>query len=304
MEEYYCKPRQNDQGKWAIDVVTYDGELVRVITKDTENQIRTAYTKGKKVEELNLDSREKNKTTFLDNIYKSGMENTPAPINMFPVENPDYTQAVQDHKTDFDKNDKVCTKAAKNLLESVGRMYLDAKFIKDNDYITFKQQIEAENLSFLLLQLAIAKKALFKLSERISLDDAKDRTFEVLSTAQRVWLDIGKFQHEYMISLEDSMKKLKTDESEIELQKSISQAETGQTSGTLIGTSNRKKLMIEITQIVEESKMVIMTPQSKNVKLQDVNGGAAVDTQFEEIDGSESEEGRVEKDPSLGLETM
>jgi hypothetical protein len=201
--------------------------------------------------------------------------NIPQIDNIFGEISPEELEAkIEEHKTDFEKKEAQCKNEARKILLNVAKLYVENKLIEDNEYIKFKLQIEEKSLSSMIFQLDITRQAVFKLSQKIHLDEASPRHFEVLSGMQRVILDITKYQHEHLSKLEMSMKALRDDlvlgghMREGSGDNTEDRDEGEEVTGTIIETRDRKMLLKEINNMLLDGKF-IKTPESRNVRLHD-----------------------------------
>ena len=146
---------------------------------------------------------------------------------------------------------------SKKILKSVIEFYLDAKIIKKNEYIRFKQKVDEMTLSNIMFTLTTCQHAIIKLMEEIDMGNLHPRIFEVLAQLQGQQMSIVKHQAAYMITLEEGYKKIKDDYDRVEMQKEID-AERGrdQTIDKLEGpvkSRGTKALMEGIQKNLKES---------------------------------------------------
>ncbi len=106
--------------------------------------------------------------------------------------------------------DKASQKAQKTI-KSLLKFYLDADLIENNEYIKAKQKIDEMTLASLIYQLEAGERALTTLLETIDSGELAPRMFEVLATLQKSMLDIIKSQTMYLMSAEESVKRVAHD---------------------------------------------------------------------------------------------
>lgn len=106
--------------------------------------------------------------------------------------------------------DKASQKAQKTI-KSLLKFYLDADLIENNEYIKAKQRIDEMTLASLIYQLEAGERALTTLLETIDSGELAPRMFEVLATLQKSMLDIIKSQTMYLMSAEESVKRVAHD---------------------------------------------------------------------------------------------
>lgn len=320
-EDFKTRPDANEHiikndNKWFVSI-TDDGGNHKRDEKFDDKELAKIYVRESKAKEKQKikDSKGKaldNETTFLDDVANKG--NFPMLLddndneNGDPSMSEDIQQQLADHKDQFDTSLEAAETDAKSLLMSVAQLYLNENLIDDNNYIKFKMVIEQKGLSSLIFQLDIARKALFKLSERIHNGSHSPRNYEVLTQLQRVVLDVTKYQHEYLDDIEESMKNLAEDFDSGKMRtdgagetSEVVENETGEIS--IISTNNRVKLLDDINKIVSESKQN-KTPQSVNKNLyveevEDMTDAVAIKT------GDEDDTIYEDEDiTQLGLDTM
>ena len=298
--------------KWFVSVTDSAHNHVRDETfgdiKSAQAYVRQARENAQKSVRDHNQSIIEDETTFLEDRIGIGTE---LPALQNDSGDSEIDESVQNeikkHKDDFDGSLVSAEEDAKSLLMSVAKLYLDENIIKDNDYIKFKMVIESKGLSSLIFQLDIARKALFKLSEQIHSGTHSPRNYEVLTQLQRIILDVTKYQHEYLDDIEESMKNLAEDYETGKTKDGATTAEVVESSTgevTVIGTSNRVKLLEDINAIVIESKEN-KTPQSvnKNLHVDDVDD--SMTDAIEIKTGDEEEDNEDDEDISqLGLGSM
>lgn len=100
---------------------------------------------------------------------------------------------------------------ARMLMTSIVDFYLKENLIEKSDYVTYKQKIDAMNLSSMMLQLRTAQHAITKLLEEIDLGNANPRMFEVLAQLQSQIMQMPKDYQQYMNKMEESYIRLRTE---------------------------------------------------------------------------------------------
>lgn len=313
--EFNTKPEADEyilvnDNKWFVSITDAGHNFIRDETfgdiKSAQAYVRQSREDNKQAIKDNSLVAAQDETTFLEDRIGIGTE---MPMITDDSGDPEVDEQLQNeikkHKDDFDGSLISAEEDAKSLLMSVAKLYLDENIIKDNDYIKFKMVIESKGLSSLIFQLDIARKALFKLSEQIHSGTHSPRNYEVLTQLQRIILDVTKYQHEYLDDIEESMKKLAEDYETGKTKDGTQTAEVVESQNgevTIIGTSNRVKLLEDINAIVTESKEN-KTPQSVNknlhIEADDMTDAIEIKT------GDEEETKEDDEDTSqLGLESM
>jgi hypothetical protein len=206
-------------------------------------------------------------------------------------------------KTEYDDRERKFMVSAKQLLLSVVKFYFKNEKISNEEYVKYKFNIESTTLSNLMSQLDIAKRVVYKLYERIETDEnASVATFSALTQAQNFAFTIGKYQHEYMQSLEKSVKSLKTDVEEHNpgLVEDFTQFTEVKGDDLQTKFNNQALLTTKLNEFIKKSKEVKI-PKSANVKLHDNDPNVG-----EEVKLHDPEDNMNQKDSeheSTGLET-
>ena len=121
------------------------------------------------------------------------------------------------------------TKKAKKTITSLMQFYLDQDIIEQDEYIQAKKSIDEMTLSSLIYQLQAGERALTTLLQSIEDGNIEPRAFEVLATLQKSMLDIIKSQTMYLMSAEESTKRIAKD---IDIYSKKENKEVGQGNNT------------------------------------------------------------------------
>lgn len=100
---------------------------------------------------------------------------------------------------------------ARALMTSIVDLYLKENLIEKSDYVTYKQKIDAMNISSMMLQLKTAQHAITKLIEEIDLGNANPRMFEVLAQLQSQIMQMPKDYQQYLNKMEESYVRLRSE---------------------------------------------------------------------------------------------
>lgn len=114
------------------------------------------------------------------------------------------------------------TKKAEKTIDSLLKFYLDQDIIDNDEYVKAKRNMDVMTMSSLIYQLQAGERALTTLLESIDNGEVTARMFEVLGTLQKSMLDIIKSQNMYLMSAEESTKRIARD-AEIYHQRSATQ---------------------------------------------------------------------------------
>lgn len=314
---------------WSNEPLEKNGEwFIIVVDADTQEYLReegpfatkaaciAAISKNKtktlKELEREKDNSLKSETVLLEQMLGVDKVQEFKRDGILPKTPEELELELEQFKTEFEEEEEICLNDAKSLLLGIATVYLKGKFIKDTDYLKFKLKLESEGLGNVLFQLKTSRRAIYKISQEIHLGTATTRMVEVLTGLQRVVLDISKFQHQYMISLEDSMKKLAADNDDIESKSTEiisidgkpveNSTDVKQKPGAMaLTTASRKTLMNNLNNFLEESKVELKTPKSKNTKLHD-DDPDVIEVQEEIIHKDDEESDEITG--KTGLETF
>ena len=100
---------------------------------------------------------------------------------------------------------------ASDIVESVILMYLPADFVKEQDYVYQKMEVDKLTVSNLLFQMKTAEHAIKKLLEEIDSGSPQARHFEVLASLQKSKMEIVKHLAAFMVTMESNYKNLTYD---------------------------------------------------------------------------------------------
>jgi len=100
---------------------------------------------------------------------------------------------------------------ASDIVESVILMYLPADFVKEQDYVFQKMEVDKLTVSNLLFQMRTAEHAIKKLLEEIDSGSPQARHFEVLASLQKSKMEIVKHLAAFMVTMENNYKNLNYD---------------------------------------------------------------------------------------------
>lgn len=111
----------------------------------------------------------------------------------------------------YDEVKTVSDKKAADIVESVILMYLPVEFVKEQDYVYQKMEVDKLTVSNLLFQMKTAEHAIKKLLEEIDSGSPQARHFEVLASLQKSKMEIVKHLAQFMVTMESNYKNLKYD---------------------------------------------------------------------------------------------
>ena len=100
---------------------------------------------------------------------------------------------------------------AKNVMESLLKVYLSDNFISKSEYVQAKVNLDAMTLGNIINQMEISQKAINVLMDNIELGDVNPKLFEVLGKLQGTFIDLVKAQTNYIINASDEYEKIALD---------------------------------------------------------------------------------------------
>lgn len=186
-----------------------------------------------------------------------------------------YAKKLKQTKLEFRRKKATYENKARNVLLECAKFYLGED--ADNNYVKYKSDISKMGLASLMFQMDTAEEVIYSMAAEIKLGNVWARNVEVMAQLQRVVLDIGKFQHEYISGIEKSMRELKEDLI------ASGKAVDGEEEDVKYFKGGNKALLKELgefTSEIETYKLEEAKP-SKNIRLRE--GIAAEEVEFDEI---------------------
>lgn len=140
---------------------------------------------------------------------------------------------------------------AKNVMESLLRVYLSDNFISKSEYAQAKVNLDAMTLGNIMNQMEISQRAINVLMDNIELGDINPKLFDSLGKLQSTFIDLVRTQTNYIMNASDEYEKLALD-------KDTDTVEVTATPAKEISTgyksSNQKDLMRLIRSTVSEKE--------------------------------------------------
>lgn len=106
-------------------------------------------------------------------------------------------------------------KKAKDVMESLLKVYLSDNFISKNEYVKAKVNLDAMTLGNIMNQMEVSQRAIEILMDNIELGDVNPKLFEVLGKLQGTFIDLVKAQTTYIMNASDEYEKLALDKDTI-----------------------------------------------------------------------------------------
>ena len=138
---------------------------------------------------------------------------------------------------------------AKDVMESLLRVYLSDNFISKNEYVKAKVNLDAMTLGNIMNQMEVSQRAIEILMDNIELGDINPKLFEVLGKLQGTFIDLVKAQTTYIMNASDEYEKLALDKDSVTDTTSASPA-TEIASG--FKSSSQKDLMSLIRKVSDK----------------------------------------------------
>lgn len=153
----------------------------------------------------------------------------------------------------YDEVKTISDKKASDIVESVILMYLPSDFVKEQDYVYQKMEVDKLTVSNLLFQMRTAEHAIKKLLEEIDSGSPQARHFEVLASLQKSKMEIVKHLAAFMVTMESNYKNLTYDWRNVvdKTAELLPEAEEDENSTKFRGTKN---LMSMVQGYVEQAK--------------------------------------------------
>ena len=102
-------------------------------------------------------------------------------------------------------------KKALEITDSLFKFYVDLGLITQHDYLKQKKELDNMNIETMFFQHKTIKMAIERIMEEINQGAAHPRLFEVMSQLQDRLTTVTKTQANYMLFLEDTYKKMRSE---------------------------------------------------------------------------------------------
>lgn len=102
-------------------------------------------------------------------------------------------------------------KKAKDVMESLLRVYLSDNFISKNEYAQAKVNLDAMTLGNIMNQMEISQRAINILMDNIEIGDINPKLFDALGKLQGAFIDLVRTQTTYIMNASDEYEKLALD---------------------------------------------------------------------------------------------
>ena len=106
-------------------------------------------------------------------------------------------------------------KRAKDVMESLLKVYLSDNFISKSEYVQAKVNLDAMTLGNIMNQMEVSQRAIEILMDNIELGDVNPKLFEVLGKLQGTFIDLVKAQTTYIMNASDEYEKIALDKDSV-----------------------------------------------------------------------------------------
>ena len=100
---------------------------------------------------------------------------------------------------------------AKNVMESLLKVYLSDNYITKSEYIQAKVNLDAMTLGNIINQMEISQRAIQILIDNIEIGDVNPKLFDALGKLQGTFIDLVKAQTTYIMNASDEYEKIALD---------------------------------------------------------------------------------------------
>jgi hypothetical protein len=181
---------------------------------------------------------------------------------------------------DFEEMSQTFTAQARGITDSLFKNFVDIGIFEKNDYARHKKELDTINISNLFFQLKTLKITIMKIMEEITSGNTHPRLLEVMGQLQDKMANITKTQANYILFLEDTYKRLNSEEpsnsNDVEIK---SDSNEGQFFVS-VGTKNMIENLPEIDKSeidIEESDGSLVDPRNKQELLKERNIDVTID---------------------------
>jgi hypothetical protein len=138
---------------------------------------------------------------------------------------------------------------AKNVMESLLRVYLSDNFISKSEYVQAKVNLDAMTLGNIMNQMEVSQKAINILMENIEIGDVNPKLFEVLGKLQGTFIDLVRAQTNYIMNTSNEYEKLALDKDTVV---DVSSTSTASEISSGFKSNSQKDLMRLIRQVSDK----------------------------------------------------
>ena len=106
-------------------------------------------------------------------------------------------------------------KKAKDVMESLLRVYLSDNFISRSEYAQAKVNLDAMTLGNIINQMEISQKAIQILMDNIEIGDVNPKLFDALGKLQGTFIDLVRAQTNYIMNASSEYEKIALDKDSV-----------------------------------------------------------------------------------------
>ena len=153
----------------------------------------------------------KEKKTQIKNELESFLSSYSGDISENDIVDDRFNELEQNPPIDFDEMSSGFKKKALEITDSLFKFYVDLGLITQHDYLKQKKELDNMNIETMFFQHKTIKMAIERIMEEINQGAAHPRLFEVMSQLQDRLTTVTKTQANYMLFLEDTYKKMRSE---------------------------------------------------------------------------------------------
>ena len=153
----------------------------------------------------------KEKKTQIKNELESFLSTYSGDTSENDIVDDRFNELEQNTPIDFDEMSSGFKKKALEITDSLFKFYVDLGLITQHDYLKQKKELDNMNIETMFFQHKTIKMAIERIMEEINQGAAHPRLFEVMSQLQDRLTTVTKTQANYMLFLEDTYKKMRSE---------------------------------------------------------------------------------------------
>ena len=153
----------------------------------------------------------KEKKTQIKNELESFLSSYSGDISENDIVDDRFNELEQNPPIDFEEMSSGFKTKALEITDSLFKFYVDLGLITQHDYLKQKKDLDNMNIETMFFQHKTIKMAIERIMEEINQGAAHPRLFEVMSQLQDRLTMVTKTQANYMLFLEDTYKKMRSE---------------------------------------------------------------------------------------------
>lgn len=195
------------------------------------------------------------------------------------IVNDQFREIIQAPPIDFEEMNAKFNEKAKTITDSIFDYYVSIGILESHDYLRIKKELDDGNIQTIFFQIKTLKFAIEKLMQSINVGTAGAREFEVLGQLQDKLSNTLKIQANYILFLEDSYKKVKSEVEDkgLDTGENVQKIENKKNKDEYIISAGTKNVMKELSGEPRDIKFEIGTsnlnltdPRQKGTLMEEV----------------------------------